>query len=87
MKVLGGPVKGPAPRLASPEDYQATLQYVWGIRDVSVAIIGVRNVEELRPALKAAREFRPFSKTELASVLERGKKLAAEWGEVRGPAV
>ncbi len=87
MKVLGGPMKGPAPRLASPEDYQATLRYVWGVRDVSVAIIGIRNVEELQPALKAAREWRPFSKIELASVLERGKKLAAEWGEVRGPAV
>ena len=87
MKVLGGPMKGPTPRLASPEDYAMTLRYVWGVRDVAVAVIGMRSVEEFRQALKAAREWRPFSKIELASVLERGKKLAAEWGEVRGPAV
>lgn len=87
MKVLGGPLKGPAPRLASPEDYEMTLRYVWGIPDVSVAVIGLRNVEELRPALQAARQWRPFSKIELAGVLARGKQLAAGWGEVRGPAV
>lgn len=87
MKVLGGPVKGPVPRLTSPEDYEATLRYVWGVPEVSVAIIGLRSVEELRPALAAARAWRPFTKAELARVTQRGKQLAAEWGEVRGPAV
>jgi aryl-alcohol dehydrogenase-like predicted oxidoreductase len=75
------------PRLTSKEDYDATLQYVWSVPGVTVAIIGLRNVEELRPALAAARAWRPFTKVELARVTQRGKQLAAEWGEVRGPAV
>ncbi len=86
MKVLGGPVKGPGARLTSPEDYQATLRYVWGVAGVSVAIIGLRTPEELRPALAAARAFKPLDRAEMAAVTERGKRLAAEWGPVRGPA-
>jgi aryl-alcohol dehydrogenase-like predicted oxidoreductase len=87
MKVLGGPNKGVAPRLASTEDYQTTLRYVWGVPGVSVAIVGMRSQEELRQALSAARAFRPFAKTELAAVTQRGQQLAVEWGLLRGPAV
>jgi predicted aldo/keto reductase-like oxidoreductase len=85
MKVLGGPRQGtPVPLLSSKQDYEATLRYVWSVPGVSVAIIGMRNVDELRQALAAARSHRPFSKTELAAVTERGKALAAEWGPLRG---
>jgi aryl-alcohol dehydrogenase-like predicted oxidoreductase len=85
MKVLGGPMKGVTPRLASPEDYQATLRYVWGVPGVSVAIIGMRSQDELRQALDAARAYRPFTREETASLEERGKLLAAQWGPLRGP--
>ena len=85
MKVLGGPVPAVGAKLVSPEDYQATLRYVWGVQGVSVAIIGIRNGQELGQALAAARAFKPFDRTEMAAVTERGKKLAAEWGPLRGP--
>ena len=85
MKVLGGPVKGPGARLTSPEDYQATLRYVWGLSGVAVAIIGIRNPVELRQALAQARSYKPFDRTELAAVTTRGKQLAAQWGPSRGP--
>jgi len=84
MKVLGGPVKGGA-RLISPEDYAATLRYVWGIQGVSVAIIGVRTPEELRMALQQARSYKPLDTQEMTSLTERGKQIAAQWGPLRGP--
>ena len=86
MKVLGGPVKNGGARLASPEDYQSTLRYVWSVPGVSVAIIGMRNVNELRQGLSAARAFQPLSPAEAASLDRRGKLMAAQWGPLRGPA-
>jgi len=85
MKVLGGPVKPGGARLISSEDYQTTLRYVWGVQGVSVAIIGLRTVEELRQALTAARAFHPFDAKEMTLVTERGKSIAAQWGPLRGP--
>jgi len=85
MKVLGGPVKPAGARLISPEDYRTTLRYVWGVPGVSVAIVGMRTVDELRQALAAARAWRPFDQREMTSVTERGKALAAQWGPLRGP--
>ena len=88
MKVLGGPAQNsPAPRLATAEDYQATLRYVWGVAGVSVAIVGMRNNDELWQGLAAARAYQPLTPAEMAKLTERGKALAAEWGLLRGRAV
>jgi uncharacterized protein len=85
MKVLGGPTDGPKPRLASPEDYQATLRYAWSVPGVAVAIVGMRSIEELRQGLDAARKFKPLSTVELSRLAERGRLMAAQWGPLRGP--
>lgn len=86
MKVLGGPARGTTvPPLASPENYQATLRYVWGLPEVSVAVVGMRSTDEFRQALSTATSYKPLSKTELASLAKRGEKMAAEWGTIRGP--
>lgn len=84
MKVLGGPAKGGA-RLMSPADYESTLRYAWSTPGLAVAIVGVRNVDELRMGLKAARDFKPFAPAEMSSLMERGKTLASTWGPLRGP--
>lgn len=84
MKVLGGPAQGGA-RLAAPEDYQTTLRYVWGLPGVAVAIIGMRTPDELRQGLAAARAFQPMDRTQMAAATDRGRRLAAEWGPLRGP--
>ena len=84
MKVLGGPVKGGA-RLMSPDDYAATLRYAWSTPGLAVAIVGVRTPEELRMALKAAREYQPLPGAEMSGLMQRGKTLAAQWGPLRGP--
>jgi len=85
MKVLGGPVKGAGARLTAEQDYQDTLRYTWSVPGVCVAIIGIRTVEELRRAVAAARSFRPLSDVEMTGVTERGQRLAAQWGPLRGP--
>jgi aryl-alcohol dehydrogenase-like predicted oxidoreductase len=85
MKVLGGPIKNAGARLVTPEDYAATLRYVWGVQGLSVAIVGMRSVEELRQALAAARSYRPLDVKEMSALTERGKALAAAWGPLRGP--
>jgi aryl-alcohol dehydrogenase-like predicted oxidoreductase len=88
MKVLGGPLNGQTmPRLADQESYQATLRYVWGLPAVAVAIIGMRSLEEVRQGVTAARNYRPFSTAESAQLSEKGRILARQWGELRGPAV
>lgn len=85
MKVLGGPVKGAGARLMAPEDYQATLRYAWGLPGLAVAIVGMRNPEEFRQGLAAARGFKPLSEAELSALATRGKEMAAAWGPLRGP--
>ncbi len=85
MKVLGGPVNGPGARLAGPEDYEAALRYVWSLPGVAVAIIGLRDPKELRQALDAAQRFQPFSSEQLASLAGRGRRMATDWGPLRGP--
>ena len=84
MKVLGGPVAQGA-RLMSPEDYEATLRYVWGLSGVSVALVGFRTPEELRQGLAVAARYKPLESKELTLLTERGKKMAAQWGPLRGP--
>jgi aryl-alcohol dehydrogenase-like predicted oxidoreductase len=84
MKVLGGPT-GQGARLISAQDYQDTLRYVWGVQGLCVAIIGLRTPEELRKALAAARAYQPLTPEEMKGVTERGKRMAAQWGPLRGP--
>lgn len=84
MKVLGGPVKGGA-RLISPDEYNATLRYAWSTPGLSVAIVGMRNVEELRQAVAAARAYKPLERDEVSQLTTKGQLLAKTWGPLRGP--
>jgi len=86
MKVLGGPVAPPArARITSPDEYVPNLRYVLGIAGVSVAIIGIRNLEELRQAVAAARDYRGLTPEEMTRITERGQMAARQWGPLRGP--
>lgn len=84
MKVLGGPMNRTGARLTSPEDYVATMRYAWSVPGVASAVIGVRNPDQLRMALDAARSFKPLTAAEAAALSKRGKALAAEWGPTFG---
>lgn len=86
MKALGGPVRGPAgARLAGEADYIPALRYVWSLPEVATAAVGFRTVEEMRQALSAARSFKPLSPEESKSLAERGRLMAAQWGQTKGP--
>jgi predicted aldo/keto reductase-like oxidoreductase len=85
MKVLGGPAKGANSLLSSPDDYQASLRYCWGLPELTVALVGMRSLEEVRTALATAHSYKPLSKSEMDKVMARGKELAKDWGELRGP--
>jgi uncharacterized protein len=84
MKVLGGPVKGGA-RLMSDAEYQATLRYAWGTPGLAVAILGLRNLEELRQAVAAARAYQPLDRDEVSRLTVQGQQMAKVWGPLRGP--
>ena len=86
MKALGGPVRGPAgARLASAADYVPAMRYVWSLPEVAVAAVGFRTVEEMRQGIAAARAFKPLSPAEFKELSERGKVVAAQWGQTKGP--
>jgi aryl-alcohol dehydrogenase-like predicted oxidoreductase len=84
MKVLGGPQKDAA-RLSDPEHYSDAVRYAISIPGVSVAILGVKSVAELHQAIETVNSHRPFTDDELARITAKGKKMAADWGELRGP--
>lgn len=88
MKVLGGPTgrnKGAGAPLANAGDYELALRYAWSVPDLAVAIVGIRNPNELRQAINAAESFRPLSEAERSHLDSRGRTLAAAWGPLRGP--
>lgn len=85
MKVLGGPGKGGGALLGERANYEATLRYVWSLKQVDVAIVGMRSLEEIRQGLTLAKGFRPLSSAESAALSARGRELAGHWGELRGP--
>lgn len=86
MKVLGGPT-APAgrARITSPDEYTDNLRYVLGIPGLSVAIVGVRNLDELRQAMAVGRAYKPLSAEEMKRITERGQAIARQWGPLRGP--
>jgi aryl-alcohol dehydrogenase-like predicted oxidoreductase len=85
MKALGGPRKPSGARLDSAEDFEKALRYVWSLPGVPVAIVGFRTPEELGEGLAVARDFQPLPASAMDGLLERGRRLAAQWGPLRGP--
>jgi predicted aldo/keto reductase-like oxidoreductase len=69
MKVLGGhPGK-----LA--KDFDRAFRYALSIPGVACALIGVRNAEQVRQAVRAAKTFRPFSDAEMEETILLGEQM------------
>ena len=83
MKILGGQVDSKDGRLA--EHYQDAMRYALGLPGLSVAILGMKNADEVRQAAKTVRAYQPLSETELTELSVAGRRMAREWGELRGP--
>ena len=70
MKVLGG-------RGQLADDYDRAFRYALSVPGVACAIIGTGNVQEVRRAVQAAKEFRPLTDGEMQESIALGQKLAA----------
>ena len=68
MKVLGG-----SGQMA--DDYDRAFRYALSVPGVACAIIGVKNPDEVRRAVKAAREFRPLSPAEMDETIRMGAEM------------
>jgi predicted aldo/keto reductase-like oxidoreductase len=66
-------------------DHRTAFRYALEIPDLATLVVGIKSLYELREAIQAVREHRPFTPDEQAMLSERGRKLAAEWGEHFGP--
>ena len=63
------------------------MRYALGIPGLSVAIMGMRSVAEMNKAFETVQAYKELKSKERMELSELGKKLAADWGEHRGPAV
>jgi len=89
MKVLGGAARfqydPPREGLLSGARYAQAVRYALSLQGVHAAVIGVKNLEELRQALQVVRTFKPLTPPEKAMLEEEGRRLAREWGPHFGP--
>jgi aryl-alcohol dehydrogenase-like predicted oxidoreductase len=84
MKILGG-VSGDGALLSGPDHYERAVRYALGIPNLSVAIMGMKNVPELQKAVATVRAYRKFDEREQMEVTRLGQQMAKEWGDHRGP--
>lgn len=95
MKVLGGAdhTKGgygnpqSVGMLASarPDLVEAAVRYALSQPGVTSVNLGINSVPQLKQDLAYFQRFQPLSESELTSLLEQGRQLAAKWGPHFGP--
>jgi predicted aldo/keto reductase-like oxidoreductase len=84
MKILGG-ASGDGALLSGPDTYERAVRYALGIPNLSVAIMGMKNVPELQKAVQTVRAYRKLDEQEEQELTKLGKEMAKEWGDHRGP--
>ncbi len=88
MKVLGGSAAGYERRdqraKLADSDLEPAVHYALGVPDVCTAVIGCKNIEQVRLAGQAARRFRPMSRERHQELMKHGEQLAKEWGQHLG---
>lgn len=85
MKILGGSVNDGPPLLL--DHYERAVRYALGIPGLSVAIMGMKDIAEMDKAFNTVKAYKALKGGERMELSELGKKMAADWGEHRGPAV
>jgi aryl-alcohol dehydrogenase-like predicted oxidoreductase len=88
MKVYGGAPGGEKkPKGARlPDDFlRQALRYALGLPQVSVAVVGIHDEDELKLNLGWARDFKPLTAEELMKLDEPSRELAGKWKAVYGP--
>jgi len=69
MKVLGG-----NPGLLA-HDYDRALRYALSVPGVACAVIGVRSVDQVQRAVRAAKQYRPFTEAEMQETIRLGQEM------------
>jgi aryl-alcohol dehydrogenase-like predicted oxidoreductase len=69
MKVMGG---APGPLV---DDYDRAFRYALSVPGVTVALVGAANANQVKRAVQAARQFRPFTEAEMDECLRKGEHL------------
>jgi aryl-alcohol dehydrogenase-like predicted oxidoreductase len=88
MKVFGGAPGGEKkPKGARlPDDFlRSALRYALGLPQVSVAVVGIHDNEELKQNLEWLRDYKPLTAEELAALDKPSRELAGQWKAVYGP--
>lgn len=65
--------------------HDLALRYALTLTGVSGVIVGMYSVEELRAAVRCARDLRPLATREEELLRQHGRRIAAEWGHHFGP--
>ena len=85
MKVFGGGTGAEPGNARLPERLRpAALRYALGLPQVSVVVVGIKSVAELKQNLEWVKAYKPLSKDELDELAGPTKELAKSWGEVYG---
>jgi aryl-alcohol dehydrogenase-like predicted oxidoreductase len=88
MKVYGGAPGGEKkPKGARlPDDYlRSALRYALGLPQVTTAVVGIHDEEELKQDLEWLRDYKPLTAEELTALEKPTRELAAKWKDVYGP--
>ncbi|GAB4455266.1 MAG: aldo/keto reductase [Armatimonadaceae bacterium] len=88
MKVFGGMIysdKGMSNSMMPTEHHDQAFRYALSLPNVSLAVIGMATMEELRQNIARARRFSPMSQSEMNHLYTPGKQLARKWGAHYGP--
>jgi hypothetical protein len=65
--------------------FRNAVRYALDLPGVATAVIGVHSIEQLEQNVAFVRNHEPLSEAETESLLDHGKKLAADWGPRFGP--
>jgi aryl-alcohol dehydrogenase-like predicted oxidoreductase len=90
MKVFGGAPGGDKkPKGARLTDnyLQSALRYALGLPQVTVAVVGIHDDEELKQDLDWVKSYKPLTADELTALEKPSKELAEKWKAVYGPVV
>jgi aryl-alcohol dehydrogenase-like predicted oxidoreductase len=88
MKVLGGAAEWKYDGYADAtlvDYYERAMRYALAIPDLACAVVGFKNVDEVRQAVAIAHDFTPLSEVEHAELVIKGRELAAARGLYYGP--
>jgi len=88
MKVFGGAPGGDKkPKGARlPDDFlRSALRYALALPQVSTAVVGIHDDDELKQNLEWVRNHKPLSADELATLDKPSRELAGKWKAVYGP--